>query len=95
LQAGARGGGAPRFEPAIAADSPQFRFHWARSLLSCPGARHFVDSKVPLVTFLWVRESGVSVEKESAERRFGEDAKAQELQEIEKLLQFQHFDANR
>ena len=45
--------------------------------------------------FLWVRESGVSVEKESAERRFGEDAKAQELQEIEKLLQFQHFDANR
>ena len=38
---------------------------------------------MPLVTFLWVRESGVSVEKESAERRFGEDAKAQELQEIE------------
>jgi len=32
---------------------------------------------------------------ECGERRFGEDAKAQELQEIEKLLQFQHFDANR
>ena len=40
---------------------------------------------MPLVTFLWVRESGVSVEKESAERRFGEDAKAQELQEIAKI----------
>ena len=67
--AGARGGGAPRFEPAIAADSPQFRFHHrARSVLSWPGACHLVDSKVPLVTFFWVRESEVSVEKEDLER---------------------------
>ena len=90
MQAGARGGGSPRFEPAIAADSPQFRFYWA-GVLSCPGACHLVDSKVPLVTFLWVRESGVSVEKESAERRFGEDAKAQELQEIEKITTIPTF----
>ena len=46
---------------------------------------------MPLVTFLWVRESGVSVEKESAERRFGEDAKAQELQEIEKITTIPTF----
>jgi len=46
---------------------------------------------------LWDFSFGEGEWGECGERkcRFGEDAKAQELQEIEKLLQFQHFDANR